>query len=77
MAGLRGSVHHVTLVMASRDARRDVLYETSCLSCKEASDRAKQLGTENTENKAVYSIYVGETALTARERMVGVKGEGA
>ena len=56
---------------------RSVLYETSCLSCKEASDRAKQLGTENTENRAVYSIYVGETALTARERMVGVKGEGA
>ena len=53
------------------------MYETICRSCKEASDRAKQLGTEDPENKAVYSIYTGETALTLRERMVGVKGEGA
>ena len=35
------------------------------------------IGTEDTENKAVYSIYVGETSFTLRERMVGVRGEGA
>ena len=36
-----------------------VLYESSCSVCKQRTDRARELGTEDTENKAVYSIYVG------------------
>ena len=40
-------------------------------------DRHRQLGTEDTETKVVYSIYVEEMSLTLRELMVGVWGEGA
>ena len=50
---------------------------TSCTVCKQRADRDRQLRTEDTENKAVYSIYVGETSLTLRERMISVRGEGA
>ena len=59
--------------------QRSVLYETFCLRCKEQVDRQKEQGTDTTENtgKKVNSVYTGETSLTLRERMVGVRGEGA
>ena len=60
-----------------RCQQRSVGYESSCTVCKQRADRDRQLGTEDTENKARYSIYVGETSLTLRERMVGVRGQGA
>ena len=61
--------------------QRSVLYESFCLQCKEKVDRQKEQeqGTDMTENteREVNSVYVGETSLTLRERMVGVRGEGA
>ena len=42
-----------------RSQQRSVGYESSCTVCKQRADRDRQLGTEDTENKAVYSIYVG------------------
>ena len=61
--------------------QRSVLYESFCLQCKEKVDRQKEQeqGTDMTENteRVVNSVYVGETSLTLRERMVGVRGEGA
>ena len=64
-----------------RCQQRSVLYETFCTRCKERADALadadRDTDTGNTGNKAVYSVYTGETSLTARERLVGVKGEGA
>ena len=57
--------------------RRSILYETFCLRCKAQVDLEKENGTENTDNRAVNSVYTGETARTLRERMVSVKGVGA
>ena len=39
-----------------RCQQRSVLYESSCSVCKQRADRDRQLGTEDTENKAVYSM---------------------
>ena len=63
-----------------RCQQRSVLYETFCTRCKEQVDRMKEQqtdATDNTGSQAVYSVYTGETSLTLRERMVGVRGEGA
>ena len=63
--------------------QRSVLYETFCIRCKEEADKQKEQdagnteNTENTGNRVVNSVYTGETSLTLRERMVGVRGEGA
>ena len=62
MGGLRVSFPHVTLVMGSSDVSRDQYFTSQA-----DRDRDRQLGTEDTENKAVYSIYVGEKSLTLRE----------
>ena len=60
-----------------RCQQRSVLYETFCTRCKERADADRDTDTGNTGKKAVYSVYTGETSLTDRERLVGVKGEGA
>ena len=60
--------------------QRSVLYETFCIRCKEEADKQKEQDagtTEITEKRVVNSVYTGETSLTLRERMVGVRGEGA
>ena len=72
MAGLR-----VTLLMENRIANRDQF--SMKLFAFDAKSRQKKQGTDTTENtgKKVNSVYTGETFLTLRERMVGVRGEGA
>ena len=72
MAGLR-----VTLLMENRIANRDQF--SMKLFAFDAKSRQKKQGTDTTENtgKKVNSVYTGETSLTLRERMVGVRGEGA
>ena len=49
--------------------QRNVLYETFCLACKEASESQ----TEGQERLKV-ALYVGESARTARERLNGAGG---
>ena len=40
-------------------------------------DFEKENRIENTDNRALNSVYTGETARTLRERMISVKGVGA